>query len=147
MISELRVTVTGRPAPQGSKRLGAAGQLREQSAYLPAWRAAVKRAIYERYRDLGVRPADLPLLRGPIAFGVRFRMAGTSRIDGPPDLDKLLRASLDALTAARVWEDDSRVVEVLWLSKVPAGGSRPGADLYVRSAGKARVAHGESGTP
>ena len=38
MISELRVTVAGRPAPQGSKRLGGAGQLREQSAYLPAWR-------------------------------------------------------------------------------------------------------------
>jgi crossover junction endodeoxyribonuclease RusA len=138
MIAELRVTVPGRPAPQGSKRLGAAGQMREQSVYLPAWRNAIKHAVYERYRELGIPPGDLPLLRGPVAIGVRFRLAGgvrNVRVDGPPDLDKLLRAVWDSLTLARVWEDDSRVVEVLWASKAAAGTEQSGADLYVRSAG------------
>lgn len=134
MIAELRVTVRGRPAPQGSKRPGAAGQMREQSAYLPAWRAAVKQAVYERYRELGVPPGELPLLRGPVAIGVTFRLDTGQRIDSPPDLDKLLRGVWDALTAARVWEDDGRVVEVLWASKSLAGDEATGADIYVRGA-------------
>ncbi|MBB4689805.1 RusA family crossover junction endodeoxyribonuclease [Amycolatopsis jiangsuensis] len=134
-IEVLSVTVPGRPAPQGSKKTGSAGQLREASAYLPAWRAAVKRAVYERYRELGVVPGDLPLLLGPVAFGATFYMPGGHRVDSPPDLDKLLRAVWDSLTAARVWEDDGRVVEVDWCSKVAATEAYPftGAHLQVRS--------------
>lgn len=135
VISKLHVTVTGRPAPQGSKNRGAAGQLREQSAYLPAWRAAVRKAVYTEYQKLGVVPEALPLLRGPVAMGVTFWLPDDRRADGPPDLDKLLRGLWDALTAARVWEDDSRVVEVLWASKLPVeAGRATGADLTVRSA-------------
>lgn len=134
MITELIVSVNGRPAPQGSKRTGSAGQMREASPYLPAWRAAVRRAVYEQYKALGVPPDDLPLLRGPVAIGVTFWLAGGARADGPPDLDKLLRGVWDALTAARVWEDDGRVVEVLWASKQSAHDRQPGADLYVKRA-------------
>jgi len=136
VITELRVIVHGRPAPQGSKKLGEHGQLREQSPYLPAWRAEVKRAVYELYKALGVAPGNLPLLRGPVAVGVAFRLGGHARADGPPDLDKLLRGVWDALTLARVWEDDARVVEVLGASKrLPGETELPGADIYVRSAG------------
>jgi crossover junction endodeoxyribonuclease RusA len=131
MITELHVTVHGRPAPQGSKRFGAHGQLREASAYLPAWRAAIKKAVYEQYKTLGVPPEDLPLLRGAVAIGMTFWMGADRRIDGPPDLDKLQRAVWDALTGARVWEDDARVTEVLWACKAPA--AELGVDLLVRS--------------
>lgn len=134
-INTLSVTVPGRPAPQGSKKTGPAGQLREASVYLPAWRAAVKRAVYMRYQELGVQPAELPLLRGPVAFGATFYMPSDRRVDSPPDLDKLLRAVWDSLTAARVWEDDGRVVEVDWLSKVAATEAHPwtGAHLKVHT--------------
>lgn len=134
-MDELHVTVNGRPAPQGSKKHGAAGQMREQSPYLPAWRAAVKVAVYERYRALHVRPADLPVFRGPVATGVTFWLPGDRIAHGPPDLDKLLRGLWDALTMSRVWEDDSRVVEVLWARKaqVEANGC-VGADVMIRAA-------------
>ena len=131
-VDRLTVVVRGRPAPQGSKRLGSGGQLREQSAYLPAWRAAVKQVVYEQYRLLGVEPADLPLLRGPVAFGCTFWLPLGRRVDTPPDLDKLLRSTWDALTSARVWEDDGRVVEIDWLAKV--ADETTGADLTVRPA-------------
>jgi Holliday junction resolvase RusA-like endonuclease len=100
-VGRLVISVTGRPAPQGSKNTGSAGQLREQSPYLPAWRAAVKRAAYEAYRAAGVEPDALPLLRGPVGIRVTFRLDPDRRPDAPPDLDKLLRATWDALTRAR----------------------------------------------
>lgn len=106
----LVISVTGRPAPQGSKDIGAAGQLREQSRYLPAWRAAVKKAAYQAYKAAGIEPDALPLIRGPVAVSITFRMSTDRRVDAPPDLDKLQRSTWDALTAARVWEDDGRVV-------------------------------------
>lgn len=134
LVTELDVMVQGRPAPQGSKKTGAHGQLREQSPYLPAWRAAVRRAVYERYKALSVLPADLPLFRGPVEMGVTFWVPADSRADGPPDLDKLLRGLWDALTAARVWEDDSRVVALLWAAKQHAANGSTGADLLVRRA-------------
>lgn len=140
MIERLDVSVRGRPAPQGSKHRGAHGQMREASPYLPAWRAAVKRAVYGQYKALGVEAAELPLLRGPVAFGATFYLPPGRRPDaiGGPDLDKLLRAVWDALTAARVWEDDGRVVEIDWLCKQLApDGEGPGVDLSVRLLGTA----------
>lgn len=125
-IDRLVILVTGRPAPQGSKRTGAAGQMREQSAYLPAWRAAVKRAAYEAYRLRGVDRGELPLFRGSVAIKVTFWLDHGRRIDGAPDLDKLLRSTWDSLTQARVWEDDGRVIAAFAdkrpaTAEVPAG--------------------------
>jgi crossover junction endodeoxyribonuclease RusA len=121
------VFAPGRPAPQGSKEKVGAGNMRESSPYLAKWRADVKKAVYLRFKALGIEPAALPLLRGPVGCDITFYLPdsrrvfgadgqrGTGpddwRIDGPPDGDKLTRAVWDALTAARVWEDDGRVVE------------------------------------
>lgn len=151
------VTVIGRPAPQGSKRLGQYGQLLEQSPYLRAWAAAVKLAVLARYRELGVRPDELPLFLGPVKVHVTFYLdpADVDRIDGPPDIDKLLRATFDVLgppavrrpgesaasyarrnlgRGARVWEDDSRVV-VVCTAKIMAQPDQPaGAIITVKPA-------------
>lgn len=133
-VDRLVVSVAGRPAPQGSKKLGAAGQMREQSAYLPAWRAAVKRAVYEAYKAAGL-PADaLPLFRGPVAVGVTFRLDTGQRVDSAPDLDKLLRSTWDALTAARVWEDDGRCVFVVAGKRAAREGEPTGADIEIWTA-------------
>lgn len=130
-VDRLVVAVRGRPAPQGSKRSGQYGQLREQSNYLPAWRAAVRLAVYERYRALDVLASQLPLFRGPVAVSCVFWLDTGDRIDGPPDFDKLLRSTWDALTAARVWEDDSRVVR-LFEPLAKLHGPDTGADIIVR---------------
>jgi hypothetical protein len=129
----IKISVEGRPAPQGSKHRGAAGQLREASHYLPAWRNAVKIATYRAYDLAGVTPDQLPLLRDAVVVEqLSFRLGGDTRADGPPDLDKLTRATFDALTDARLWEDDARVVEVRRLSKRrPASGEVPGADIII----------------
>ena len=50
----------------------------------------------------------------------------------PPDLDKALRASFDAITDAGVWTDDARVVYVL-ASK--SYGDRPGAEIAITPIG------------
>lgn len=132
----LDVHVNGRPAPQGSKKRGAAGQMLESSSGLVAWRARVKEAVYLRYRELGIMPSDTrgrPVFVGPVTFGATFWMPPGRRIDASPDLDKLCRAVWDSLTDARVWEDDGRVVEIEWLSKLTAE-DLPGCDLIVRPA-------------
>lgn len=141
----LSIAAIGRPAPQGSKHLGGAGQLLEQSAYLPAWRAAVKIAAYERYRVLGIDPASLPVFPAgtPViveqcTFFVgpeQCRAEGTDEPLGTPDIDKLLRAVLDALGgqqqgSARCYADDSQVVEIRALRKVRAG-SQTGALIII----------------
>lgn len=48
----------------------------------------------------------------------------------PPDIDKLCRAVLDALTDAGVWADDSQVVD-LGATKVYATGHHIGAHITV----------------
>lgn len=128
----LRFRVPGRPAPQGSKGFGPQGQLREQSRYLPAWRAAVKRAVYEQYKEAGVDPADLPLFRGAVVFGGTFWLDTGQRIDSPPDLDKLIRATWDGLKDARVYEDDGRIVDIGRCRKRQAPDGNTGADIWVR---------------
>lgn len=130
-ITRLAVTVEGRPAPQGSKKFGEHGQMIESSPYLPAWRGKVKTAVYRAYRALGIKPGDLPLLRGPVAVAVTFRLDPARRIDAAPDLDKLLRSTWDALTAARVWEDDGRAVAVTASKRHAREGEATGADITV----------------
>lgn len=127
----LIVHAMGRPAPQGSKRIGAGGAMREQSNYLPAWRAAVRRAIYEQYKVLGVEPADLPYLRGPVGCAMVFYLPPGRPIDGPPDLDKLIRSTWDALTVARAWEDDGRVTFVDARKRQAGVGDWTGAHIEI----------------
>jgi Holliday junction resolvase RusA-like endonuclease len=133
----LSIAAIGRPAPQGSKQSGGAGQLLEQSAYLPAWRQAVKVAAFEEYLRRGISaaalpifPAGVPVVIESLTFFVgpdQCRAEGTDEPIGTPDIDKLLRAVLDALggakgnrRSARCFADDSQVVEIRGLRKVRA---------------------------
>jgi len=119
------VYVEGRPAPQGSKKLGAQGQMLEQAgAALPAWRNAVKRACFQWYHDHEITPGRLPLLRGPVSVGISFYITARVGINYPPDLDKLTRATLDALKMGRLYEDDARVRRA-YLMKDPADAEHP----------------------
>jgi len=142
----LTIAAIGRPAPQGSKQLGGAGQLLEQSAYLPAWRRAIKIAAFEEYRRLGLRAEDLPVFAAGVPVTIdsctffvgadQCRADGTNEPVGTPDIDKLLRAALDALggargtASARCFADDSQVVEIRALRKVRAT-SQTGAMIVI----------------
>jgi Holliday junction resolvase RusA-like endonuclease len=142
----------GRPAPQGSKKQGGAGQLLEQSAFLPAWRAAVKIGTYKAYAAAGIVTGMLPVFEFNVPVHVeqctflldplQARADGTDAPVGPPDVDKLLRATLDALggarreRTARLFEDDSQVVRISNLSKQrPRLGDSPGAIIIVSNEG------------
>lgn len=144
----LSIAVVGRPAPQGSHDLGSAGQFLDSSPYLRAWRQAVRIATFRAYSQVGIQPRALPAFAAgvPVIFErITFylapeqcRAAGTDAPIGKPDVDKLLRATLDALGGAhdpeqhaRLYADDSQVVEVRNLSKERAPRGNPGALIIV----------------
>lgn len=143
---QLSIYIVGRPAPQGSKQRGAAGQLLEQSAYLPAWRAACRIGAYRAFAAAGVGTDRLPLF----PFGVpvyisrcefwvssqQCRADGTAEPIGTPDIDKLLRSTLDALggarrQTARVYADDAQIVSIDGLRKVRKPGGVSGVHIII----------------
>ena len=145
---ELRLTIVvyGDPAPQGSKRYAghrrnrASGRisavLLEQSKRVKPWRERVHTAALAALRDFpDWRPLDGPLA-ADMVFSVRTKPESKPvwwdrglrwskylwwRPASSPDLSKLLRSTEDALTTARAWKDDARVVEYGQLAKYYAG--------------------------
>lgn len=147
-------TVRGIPAPQGSKRfLGVTGRgrvrLAESSKRVAPWRSDIRDQAERAMRDHSTPNLDpLPPLTGPVAVELAFRLprpkghyrtgahAGELRPAAPiwpatkPDLDKLVRAVLDACSAL-VWTDDAQVVD-LGVRKRYADGEGPGVTVTVR---------------
>lgn len=119
----MRIQVRGIPAPQGSKRYVGNGRMIESSAKVKPWREAVKWAALEALRTyepwttrapLGVSiDFYLPRPKGHLGTG---RNAGTVKASAPkyptskPDIDKLVRSTLDGLGESGVWIDDAQVV-------------------------------------
>lgn len=124
----------GLPAPQGSKKI-VAGRLLESSAAVAPWRQAVTYAAIQGQDGDPTAP-----LTGPVEVMVEFLMprpksAPKSRLypDKSPDLDKLIRSTLDALTDARAWEDDGQVVSILARKLFAEPEQRTGAHIYFRN--------------
>ncbi|WP_031514795.1 RusA family crossover junction endodeoxyribonuclease [Streptomyces sp. NRRL F-5123] len=145
---DITITVHGhRPAPQGSKRHVGNGRLIEQSKRVKPWRAAVEDAAVAAMTSghIGATPVHRPPLDGPlsieIAFTVRKPASAPKRRTTWPttrdsgDIDKLLRATFDALTTSGAIADDSRVVEVVARKVFPGEGldalDEPGAVIRV----------------
>jgi crossover junction endodeoxyribonuclease RusA len=119
----MMITVRGTPAPQGSKRHVGGGRMIEMSKAIGPWREAV-RANAERTMN-GTGP-----ITGPVRVSITFELARPRghyrtgrnahliRDTAPafpatrPDLDKLVRATLDGLTMSGAWSDDSQVVHL-----------------------------------
>lgn len=125
------VQVVGLPAPQGSKRHVGRGIMVESSKRVRPWREAVKQATLD---VLATDPAGLvsyPFDRDPVRVIIVFRLprpashyrtganAQLLRAAAPlwpasrPDVDKLLRSTLDALGEAGLWRDDCQVVRAI----------------------------------
>lgn len=149
MSADLVVVVHGIPAPQGSKRHVGAGVMVESSAKVKPWRAVVTLAAAAAATEQGweVDPKGavsvhavftLARPRSHYRAGANSHLLAKSAPSSPatrPDLDKLVRSTLDALTDAGVLADDSRVT-ILIAAKVYPGGAldaleTPGAVLTI----------------
>ena len=102
--------VPGEPAPQGSKRHVGNGIMVESSKKVPAWRSAVSlmaHAQHKHYRGPVEVTCEFVMPR-PKAWGKKRQDPMTQR----PDVDKLLRSTLDGLTNSGIIPDDSCVIRV-----------------------------------
>ena len=149
--------VHGMPGAQGSKRHVGNGIMVESSAKVKPWRADVREEA-EKAKTLN------PDWCGPIDDAVEvtivFRFArpkshfGTGRnaaVLKPSaprwptsrqlgDADKLARSSLDALTSAGVFTDDSLVVDLRSIKRYCDPQEAPGAAFRIRLMDEARTA-------
>ena len=144
MSARLVFRVHGTPAPQGSKRHVGNGVMVESSAKVKPWRQDVKYAALEAHgetcggegthflKGVSVFVAltfYLPRPRGHYGSGRNAAVIKPSAPQFPgvkPDLDKLVRSTLDALGEAGIWADDSQVVrihasKVYTFDEIPAG--------------------------
>lgn len=105
--------VPGKPAPQGSKRHVGRGILVESSKEVGPWRERVAIAAHNAMAGRG-------LLMGPVEVDLSFVLprpksapkTRTASAAKRPDIDKLARACLDALTDV-VFGDDGQVVRLV----------------------------------
>ena len=124
-MSTLTIRVNGTPAPQGSKRgfvVKGRVVVAESSPKVKPWRQDVAAAAVEAAAEAGwVAPA------GPLAVSITFYLPrpryhyrtgkhadelkpdAARWVDKKPDLDKLVRATCDALTTAGVIRDDAQI--------------------------------------
>ena len=112
---KISFSVVGEPAPQGSKRNVGHGIMIEASKAVKPWREAVKWAAVEA---IAGRPRPLlgsakgAALFLEVEFFLRRPKSVKDKYPGKrPDIDKLLRSTMDALTQAGVYRDDSQVVD------------------------------------
>lgn len=115
----ISIEVRGIPAPQGSKRgfvnkkTGKVNMV-ESSAKLAPWRDAVRGEAQRAMQAAAAAP-----LEGPVSVSFTFYMprpaSAPKRVLWPvkqPDLDKLVRSTMDGLTAGGAWLDDAQAVTI-----------------------------------
>ena len=120
----MRIIAYGKPVTQGSK-IRTRWSMRDSNGdTLLPWRDNVRAAAVNAEDSFGEAPVRVNITftfgRPKGHFGTG-RNAGTLNAAALPypsshaigDIDKLVRACLDALTDAGVWNDDSQVVELL----------------------------------
>jgi Holliday junction resolvase RusA-like endonuclease len=103
------VFVEGVPKPQPRPRVTRRGHVYTPST-ADAWKNAVKTAFMFRLK---------PKISIPVYLSVHFYLPCPKRVKpdavmphtGKPDIDNLLKSTMDALTVAGVWEDDTQVIQ------------------------------------
>ena len=119
----IEITVIGTPGPQGSKRHVGHGRMIESSKKVAPWREAV---AWAARAAMGDRPPLVGPLRCEITYTLSKPKSAPKRRqtwpDRKPDGDKLDRSTHDALTTARVWNDDAQVVEWSGAKRYPGEG-------------------------
>lgn len=113
--------VDGKPIPQGSMKVIHGHIIHTQGSALAAWRSAIALGA----RHAGALPRD-----GAISIEMSFvmpkpRTVTRSAPTVAPDLDKLVRAVLDGLTAI-AYRDDAQVTSIIARKEY---GERTGVDI------------------
>jgi crossover junction endodeoxyribonuclease RusA len=127
-MKELSFRVNGLPAPQGSKRHVGNGRMIEASKKVGPWRAAV----FEAVASLDFEP-----FANECSIEIVFYLEKPKTVKRilptvPPDLDKLIRGLLDALTLAHVWLDDALAVDITAVKIYASKVDPPGAQIIIR---------------
>jgi crossover junction endodeoxyribonuclease RusA len=141
-MEKVKFFVPGRPRPQGSmkfvksKKTGKSVPITNQK--LEAWRADIKHFAIETVGDRmtrgGCSVTMIFLFARPKSHYYHRKSGDVLRDDAPermlktPDIDKLIRAVLDALTGV-VFTDDC---EVDTIGAVKKWGAREGIEITVR---------------
>jgi Holliday junction resolvase RusA-like endonuclease len=99
--------VSGQPVPQGSMKVINGHIIHTRGSALAAWRSAIALEA----RRAGAFPTRAPIVIHMTFYMVKPRTVKRLEPSVPPDLDKLIRAVLDALTAT-AYTDDGQVVEI-----------------------------------
>jgi crossover junction endodeoxyribonuclease RusA len=148
-VSEIILRVLGTPAPQGSKRAfkhkttGNVVVLEQQHGRVTSWRKAVLDAVDGATGFTAGCPVSLGvtfLLELPRSHYGTGRNAGTLRPSAAqfpatmPDLDKLVRSTMDALTAAGMWRDDGQVTSIHAAKSYADPATLPGAIIFIKEA-------------
>lgn len=119
-VDPLHFRVLGLPAPQGSKKIIQGKyqkfpSLVESSKKVKPWRMAVAAAAQN-----AIAGTDFEMIDGPVSLTIVFFMPGPKSPkwkmagglpDRRPDLDKLARSTLDAMSG-RIYKDDACVVDL-----------------------------------
>ena len=141
----ITLDVLGVPAPKGS---GRAMLIAGRARFIASSSGANARRQTSWARAVAAAAADAAPIAGPVRVSIAFRLPrptghrtkrGELRQSAPlhpavaPDLDKLARCTLDALTGL-AFDDDSRVIALV-VSKQYAVPGREGASITVERAG------------
>lgn len=142
-MTALEIHVYATPAPQGSKRHVGGGRMVESSKLVKPWRsevvaatlAAREEAEHQTLLDAVTVLATFYVKRPKAHFRTGanahlLRDAAPAYPTTKPDLDKVVRATLDALTTAEAYRDDAQVVR-LNVTKAYADDRPVGAHLTV----------------
>jgi Holliday junction resolvase RusA-like endonuclease len=137
MPHTLTITAYGLPSPQGSKRSVGPGVVIDQNPRaLQTWREDVKLATLRALEATPSWEKAYPAVVGYFTFAMprpQHHHVGGDRLrelraNAPqlhsirPDVDKLLRSTLDALTSAGAWRDDSLLAQAFVVKRYVGAG-------------------------
>ena len=139
----ITLRVNGEPAPQGSKSVGRHGGVYEKSKKVKPWREAIRAAALAQGAPGADGPVTveivflLPRPAGHYRTGSNSHLLRDSSPPWPatrPDLDKLVRSTLDGLMLAGMYRDDGQVVNLAASKRYanPYAGQKPGAVIEIR---------------
>lgn len=139
----LNVFVPGTPTPQGSARafvVKGKAVITSANPKLKSWRQDVA-VVAAGKADFGANAVCVELIFYFARPASHFNSKGEVKPTAPtlkttnPDLDKLARGAIDALTIAGIWKDDNQVVGLYCVKKFCGGDahtpSSPGTRIVV----------------